>query len=535
MKNLNSDLSIVNMALETAEPVLSAYIPDKLQEYLAFWEEKTGGAHKATIMMYGMYSHGKSTIVNALLGKEAAQVGIAPTTDSIHTYAWDAGNCALLDTPGIQARDKDSALAVDTLQKCELVAFIVESGDVEAALIWRELVQMIQRGQKVCLIINDFDGIIGQQEKLMALKDMYRQHLQAEAASLGYTGDIVGQVPMLIVNAKLALKGKLRGNPALVQASGLIDVEAAIVRMAASFELSDTARLLGRQLSALLGICRSKIAMAGGETTLAAMEEKLASIQMERDRAYGAIETYLDNALAKQTLPLHDMYATCTDKDLLQQTFSNIVCALINDISNAIQQEMTRSAGRIDSLVKDFQQIHTDLRPDSTLTEDQEAPGDFDKLPAIDINQLLTGVDIETLIQTTVIECLKQLKTWFPTLLKGKGPATFARWAGITAKVLNIAIAIGTALWQAYDEYRTEQKALEAAQRKNQAIADAVTNTRQELHRTLLMQIDNIFMQTFDPLIIKMANSLAQERKKDTMNKAQLTSLGEAERILQAT
>ena len=127
------------------------------------------------------------------------------------------------------------------------------------------------------------------------------------------------------------------------------------------------------------------------------------------------------------------------------------------------------------------------------------------------------------------------MKTWFPTLLKGKGPATFARWAGITAKVLNIAIAIGTALWQAYDEYRTEQKALEAAQRKNQAIAVAVTNTRQELHRTLLMQIDNIFMQTFDPLIIKMANSLAQERKKDTMNKAQLTSLGEAERILQAT
>lgn len=535
MKNMNSDLSIVSMALETAEPVLSTYVPDKLQEYLALWEEKTGGAHKATIMMYGMYSHGKSTLVNALLGKETAQVGIAPTTDSIHTYAWDAGNCTLLDTPGIQARDKDSALAVDTLQKCELVAFIVESGDVEAALIWRELVQMIQRGQKVCLIINDFDDIIGQQEKLMALKDMYRQHLQAEAASLGYTGDILGQVPMLIVNAKLALKGKLRGNSALVQASGLFDVESALVRLAASFDLSDTARLLSRQLAALLGICRSQIAMAGGETTLAAMEEKLSSIQIERDRAYSAIETYLDNALSKQIMPLHDMYATCTDRELLQQTLSNTVCILINDISNVIQHEMIRSAGRIDSLAKDFQQIHIDLMPDSVRTEDQDTPGYLDKLPSIDIKQLLAGADIENLVQTSVIECLKQLKSWFPTLLKGKGSATFARWAGTAAKVLGVVIAIGTALWQAYDEYKGEQKAMETAQRKNQAIADAVTNTLQELHRALIMQIDNIFMQTFDPLISQMTASLAQERQKDTMNRAQLSSLEAAEKILQAT
>ena len=49
------------------------------------------------------------------------------------------------------------------------------------------------------------------------------------------------------------------------------------------------------------------------------------------------------------------------------------------------------------------------------------------------------------------------------------------------------------------------------------------------------MQIDNIFMQTFDPLISQMTASLAQERQKDTMNRAQLSSLEAAEKILQAT
>ena len=56
---------------------------------------------KLQIMLYGAYNAGKSSLINALLGRDAAVVNDIPTTDKIDKYDWNG--FYLLDTPGVNA------------------------------------------------------------------------------------------------------------------------------------------------------------------------------------------------------------------------------------------------------------------------------------------------------------------------------------------------------------------------------------------------------------------------------------------------
>jgi len=202
------ELEKLKGALEKARPVAEAYAPNKLREYEELWKKKTKDGQKPVIMLYGMYSHGKSTLVNALLGREEAEIGISPTTDKVQDYPWVAANCILRDTPGIQAREADSKVTAEELRTCELIAFVVESGMVEERLVWETLVKMLAHKQKVCLIINDFDKCRDDPQKFTPLTDKFRRYIQEEARRQGIGENVIDDVPILVADIKLGLKAK---------------------------------------------------------------------------------------------------------------------------------------------------------------------------------------------------------------------------------------------------------------------------------------------------------------------------------------
>ena len=59
------------------------------------------GVATPRVMVFGTYNAGKSTLVNALVGKEVARVSDHPETDQITSYPWRG--FMLDDTPGIDA------------------------------------------------------------------------------------------------------------------------------------------------------------------------------------------------------------------------------------------------------------------------------------------------------------------------------------------------------------------------------------------------------------------------------------------------
>ena len=64
---------------------------------LQFSEKKS--KPDASIMVYGVYNAGKSTLINALIGQNIAPAGDIPLTDRVDEYRW--GQYAILDTPGV--------------------------------------------------------------------------------------------------------------------------------------------------------------------------------------------------------------------------------------------------------------------------------------------------------------------------------------------------------------------------------------------------------------------------------------------------
>lgn len=84
-------------------------------------------AHATPLLVFtGEYSSGKSTLIKALTGGSAEVViGSGVTTDRVTTYDWD-GDVRLVDTPGVQAGQRDhDELAEQALQTADLVLFAV--------------------------------------------------------------------------------------------------------------------------------------------------------------------------------------------------------------------------------------------------------------------------------------------------------------------------------------------------------------------------------------------------------------------------
>ena len=77
----------------------------------------------AHIMVYGVYNAGKSTLINALLGKEVAETGDVPLTDTVTAYRWLQYD--ILDTPGVDAPIEHQRVTENEMLKADAVIFVV--------------------------------------------------------------------------------------------------------------------------------------------------------------------------------------------------------------------------------------------------------------------------------------------------------------------------------------------------------------------------------------------------------------------------
>lgn len=425
----------------------------------------------ATIMVYGVYNAGKSTLINALLGQELAAVADVPETARVQGYRW--GDFEVLDTPGIDAPLEHEEITREQLVQSDVVIFVVNPlGVVEEEKTLDVLLELVLAGKMIFLVLNcknRFDPI-----DLERVKDELRQRIQLKAGNQR----VLDHIPIVEVNARSALKAKLENKQNLLNSSGFpkfenalaeffasVEQKAIVARVATEFRsyIQSTVDALDEQqdqasvkrLDTFYGeIARREIDIRRGLKSL--VEAKAAfiskstinALQLNSEGAQGKIEQLIGQANHEVCAELEDALTR------LGLDASEMLDEVIREVQVQPQSYSSQAAPDVKAHVE-----HTDQLPSS---------------PGIDMSLLETGVrQAGSMVKAEhVISVMKVGKEWLPTLFKGIGPATMGKVAeqivGKVIPVIGIAFQVGSTLYSAFAGDPEQQRLNEQAQREAQ-------------------------------------------------------------------
>jgi len=176
----------LGLAKESLQQLLSdKRVPDKVRDSLRddYQQLRTmltkleqGHLHVA---VFGRVSVGKSSVLNALLGREAFSVSIlhGETTKS-SMKEWqeiDAGGIYLIDTPGINEIDGEERerLAHEVASRADLLLFVVDSDLTEVELL--ALKSVAETKRPIILVVNKSDQY--NESELLQLRSIIRERV----------------------------------------------------------------------------------------------------------------------------------------------------------------------------------------------------------------------------------------------------------------------------------------------------------------------------------------------------------------------
>jgi len=150
---IDNHKSVVMNLLGEGETLLHQLGDAENEEKVRIIRSETTKKEAPTIMFYGLYNAGKSTLINALCRKNVAKVGDVPTTASIQTVPWEG--YTLIDTPGIDARDEHTRIATAEIEQSDLVLFVMDNADTfDNAVVYQAIIDILRTGKALAGVLN---------------------------------------------------------------------------------------------------------------------------------------------------------------------------------------------------------------------------------------------------------------------------------------------------------------------------------------------------------------------------------------------
>lgn len=106
---------------------------------------------KPSLMFYGIYNAGKSSLLNAIFGEKVASVNDVPETHKVTSYPWQGYE--LIDTPGLNGPKADEAVTMAEINKHDIIMFVIDDSDnFDSDVITRRIVEILE-ARKPCIIV----------------------------------------------------------------------------------------------------------------------------------------------------------------------------------------------------------------------------------------------------------------------------------------------------------------------------------------------------------------------------------------------
>ena len=426
----------------------------------------------ATIMVYGVYNAGKSTLINALLGQELAAVADVPETARVQGYRW--GDFEVLDTPGIDAPLEHEEITREQLIQSDIVIFVVNPlGVVEEEKTLNVLLELVLAGKKIFLVLNcknRFDPI-----DLARIKNELRERIQQKAGNR----QVLGNIPIVEVNARSALKAKLENKQNLLNSSGFPRFESELSTFFASVQQQEIVARVATELRSFIDETVIELDKQQDQTSIKRLDAFYAEIARREIDIRHSLKSLIEAKAAyicKSTIIALNQDGEGAQgkiEQLISQA-NQQVCTELEDalkrlgldasemLGEVIRDIQVQSQGNISRAMPGFEaeSVHSDQMPSS--------PSGIDlTLLKFGARQAGSMVNAEH-----VVSAMKIGKEWLPTLFKGIGPATMGKVAeqivGKVIPVISIAFLVGSTLYSAFVGDPEQQRLNEQIKRETQ-------------------------------------------------------------------
>ena len=148
----NHKQTILNL-LQEGETLLQQIGDRENVQKLQVIRHEASDKRSPTIMFYGLYNAGKSTLINALCGKDVASTGDVPKTTAIQTVPWEG--YTLIDTPGINAHAEHTEIAKKEIWQSDVILFIMDNADTfDNATVYQAIVDILKMGKPLAVVLN---------------------------------------------------------------------------------------------------------------------------------------------------------------------------------------------------------------------------------------------------------------------------------------------------------------------------------------------------------------------------------------------
>lgn len=320
-----------------------------------------------TIMVYGTYNAGKSTLLNAIFGKEEmAKTGDAPETSKISEYTYNG--YTIYDTPGINAPQEHQEVTDEHLNKCELIIFVLNSdGSFEDRYIYEKISEIVKLNKPLLIVVNNKSNIEKDSIDEKQLMDKININLSKVGDEKGID-KIESKVDICMVHAKVALKAKLKNSKLLLQSSNIVELENKIDTLLASAGHSEVVNALNIFIGGFIGDTLTQIDDKIDNPEMKKTQELITFLQKLRQRTQVELKDIaMQNVqiLTSNLLPLITAQNQQGSQELIEQTKINVIEQMNNALESVSQEINTRAEGfkkELQDIATNAQSIHLDIK-----------------------------------------------------------------------------------------------------------------------------------------------------------------------------
>jgi GTPase SAR1 family protein len=386
------------------------------------------------VMLFGSYNAGKSSLINALKMEEVAAIGDIPKTAQADRYYWNG--CYLLDTPGVNAPIEHEAVTEEQINRSELILFVIRQGDQDVKDVYERMFNMLKRDKQVFVVFNHELGEDDLPEALDRLNGIMIDY----AADYDIGLQRIGEIPVLPINVKTALRARLKGSDALAEHSGIVRFESGFMSWLRGFddEHHYLDRLRKYLQQCLIEPLMSAISKEAGE----AEDSQLDDLQHQRGelvRQYALLDSQLANHIRAETNRAKSEIASVISESKSKAEAESGILAVSDRIvastSEYIQQRSVAMASELSALVD--------------ISVDMEEGEDSSRLGAAMENAFLSGAkNVDNNMLKEGFLFLRKIK--IPGI-KGRWEKTLGNWAQKAGWAITAVVSIYE-IWSASSE-----------------------------------------------------------------------------------